>query len=175
MPIKYSTIKTNAIKTVAEHMVTAARTAPKTKGQDNLVIAILDKKDISKIRSKMKQISKRDNRPGCMRDADNIKNTEYIVVIATKKAILGLNCGFCGYTSCLELSKTKGMCVYNAMDLGIALGSASGISSTFHIDSRLMYSIGKAVLESGIIGKNLTQAIGIPLSATGKNPFFDRK
>jgi uncharacterized ferredoxin-like protein len=38
-----------------------------------------------------------------------------------------------------------------------------------------MYSIGKAALALGLLGKDAALAIGIPLSATGKNPYFDRK
>ena len=39
----------------------------------------------------------------------------------------------------------------------------------------MMYSIGKAALELKLFGDGVKQAIGIPLSAAGKNPFFDRK
>jgi uncharacterized ferredoxin-like protein len=38
-----------------------------------------------------------------------------------------------------------------------------------------MYSIGRACLDLGIFDKGVRQALGIPLSVTGKNPFFDRK
>jgi uncharacterized ferredoxin-like protein len=43
------------------------------------------------------------------------------------------------------------------------------------IDNRIMYSVGKAALDLGLLGKEAVVAYGIPLSATGKNPFFDRK
>ena len=92
-----------------------------------------------------------------------------------KRASLGLNCGFCGHPSCERLEESNGVCAYNAMDLGIALGSAASLAASFHIDNRLMFSVGKAVIELGLLGKGVVQAIGIPLSATGKNPFFDRK
>ena len=86
-----------------------------------------------------------------------------------------LNCGFCGFKNCEELKAKGGVCAYNSMDLGIALSSAVGIANQFHIDNRLMYSIGRASLELGLLDKDIKQAIGIPLSATGKNIFFDRK
>jgi uncharacterized ferredoxin-like protein len=38
-----------------------------------------------------------------------------------------------------------------------------------------MYSAGKAAIELGLLGTEVKVAYGIPLSATGKNPFFDRK
>jgi uncharacterized ferredoxin-like protein len=155
-------------------MAVAARTAPKTKGQDHLVIKLLSEGDKKKVISRMKRIAKRDSRPSCARDANNIERSDQILVIGSEKVTMGLNCGFCGYPACEALALTKGTCVYNAMDLGIALGSAASIASTYHADNRLMYSIGKACLECGILGGKVTQAVGIPLSATGKNPFFDR-
>jgi uncharacterized ferredoxin-like protein len=174
MPRKYESIKKEVLKDVAELMCTAARTAPKTRGKDNLVIALLSKEEKKKVISRMKLIAKRDSRPSCQRDSENIKAVEQIVVIATKKEVLGLNCGFCGYKTCKDLAKTKGVCAYNSIDLGIALGSSAALAGRLHIDNRLMFSIGKAALELGLLGKNVVQAIGIPLSATGKNPFFDR-
>jgi len=175
MPRTYRSIKDEVLKDVAEMMCVASRTAPKTRGKDNLVITVLAKNEKKKVINKMKLIAKRDSRPSCARDAESIKDTDHIVVVASKKETLGLNCGFCGYANCSELSKTKGVCAYNSMDLGIALGSAASLAARFHIDNRLMYSIGRASIECGILGKGVIQAIGIPLSATGKNPFFDRK
>ncbi len=175
MARKYESIKNEVLKDVSRLMCVSARTAPKTRGMDNLVITILAASDKKKVVSQMKKIAKRDSRPSFMRDAESIKDTGHIVVIGTKKKTLGLGCGFCGYPSCEALSKTKGVCAYNAMDLGIALGSCAACAARFHIDNRLMYSIGKAAIETNVLGKNIIQAIGIPLSATGKNPYFDRK
>lgn len=174
MPRKYKEIQEKALKNLAEAMCVSARTAPKTRGQDNLVITILSKEDKRKVISRMKLIGKRDSRPSCTRDAGNIKDSDQIVVVGGRKNTLGLNCGFCGYDTCHKLAKTKGVCSYISMDIGIALGSAVSIASDFHADNRLMYSIGRACLELNILGKGIVQAIGIPLSATGKNPFFDR-
>jgi uncharacterized ferredoxin-like protein len=38
-----------------------------------------------------------------------------------------------------------------------------------------MYSIGRACIELKFFSENVKQALAIPLSVTGKNPFFDRK
>jgi uncharacterized ferredoxin-like protein len=174
MPRRYKDIKDAALKDVAEFMCVAARTAPKTRAKDNLEVIVLNDGEKKKVIARMKKIAKRDSRPSCERDAESIRNTDHIVVIGTRKEEIGLNCGFCGYPSCAALSKTRGICAYNAMDLGIALGSSASLAARYHVDNRLMYSIGKAVMELGIMGKEVVQAIGIPLSATGKNPFFDR-
>ncbi len=47
-----------------------------------------------------------------------------------------------------------------------------GISQ--RIDNRMMFSIGVAALELGWFEKGVAMALGFPLSATGKSPFFDR-
>lgn len=164
----------SAIEQVANLMAAAARTAPKTRGIDNIHVLILTDADIKKLIPKMLEIAKRDARPSCERDAKNIENVKVCVIIGAKANPAGLNCGFCGVATCDELRKKDGICAYNSMDLGIALSSAAGIASQFHIDNRLMYSIGLASLELGLFDKEVKQVIGIPLSVTGKNIFFDR-
>jgi len=59
------------------------------------------------------------------------------------------------------------------MDLGIALGSAVKIASDLAVDNRVMYSVGTAARKLGFIDADI--AIGIPLSVSGKNIYFDRK
>lgn len=46
-------------------------------------------------------------------------------------------------------------------------------SAESRIDNRVMYSIGAAARVSGLL--NADVVFGIPLSATSKNIFFDRK
>ena len=165
-----------AIKDIAEFMAVAARTAPKTRGIDNIeVIAIDDEATKKKLMDKMKEIAKRENRPGFERDANSIERSLVIVAIGVKTNPAGLNCGICGYPTCEDMTKNNGTCSYNPIDLGIAIGSAACTTSSFHADSRVMYSIGRACLDLGFFSKTVKQALGIPLSATGKNPFFDRK
>jgi len=175
MAIEYEHMQKSVLRQIAEQMCVAARTAPKTRGRDHLIIKILDSSEKESVMAKMKEIAERDSLPSCARDAENITHTEYMVLIGTKKQTLGLNCGFCGFPTCDELDRSGGVCAYNSMDLGIALGSCAALAARHHIDNRLMFSIGKAAVECGILGDETVQAIGIPLSATGKNPFFDRK
>jgi len=161
---------------VARHMAIAARTAPKTCGIDNIeLIAIDDEPTKNKICDKMKEISKKANRPSLERDANCMAQSPVIVVIGVKSNPPGLNCGYCGYSTCADMQKTNGVCAYNSIDLGIAIDSAAGIASIFHADNRIMYSIGRACLDLKLFSQTVKQALGIPLSATGKNPFFDRK
>jgi uncharacterized ferredoxin-like protein len=72
------------------------------------------------------------------------------------------------------LEAAGGVCAFNSIDLGIATASAAEVAGRFHIDNRVMYSIGRACLDLKIFGPKVKQALGIPLSVTGKNPFFDR-
>jgi uncharacterized ferredoxin-like protein len=72
-----------------------------------------------------------------------------------------------------SLDFTGPTCLFKALDLGIALGSAAKTASTLNIDNRIMYRIGtaakrlKMLLEATII-------MGIPISAEGKNIYYDR-
>jgi uncharacterized ferredoxin-like protein len=43
------------------------------------------------------------------------------------------------------------------------------------VDNRIMYTVGQALLEMGILGPDVKVIYGMPLSISGKNPFFDRK
>ena len=161
---------------VAQLMAAAARTAPKTRGIDNIeIFAIDDDKTRDALIKKMKDISKRENRPSFDRDADSLSASPAIIVIGVKSNPAGLNCGFCGYDTCEKFKSSKGICAYNSIDLGIAVTSAASTASRFYIDNRIMYSIGRASLDLGLFNKDVRQALGIPLSISGKNPFFDRK
>lgn len=161
---------------IARLMAAAARTSPKTRGIDNIeVIMIDDDTTKAKLVDTMKKVSKLENRPSFERDANSITSSPAIIIAGVKANPAGLNCGFCGYKTCDELKNSPGICAYNSIDLGIAVASSAEIANRFHIDNRIMYSIGSAAIRLGIFDKDVRQALGIPLSITGKNPFFDRK
>jgi len=107
-------------------------------------------------------------------DAGNIARSPAVVVIGVESNPVGLNCGFCGKASCETLEAGGGVCTFNSIDLGIATASAAEMAGRLHVDNRVMYSIGRASLDLGWFGPKVTQALGIPLSVTGKSPFFDR-
>ncbi|MBI4026720.1 MAG: ferredoxin [Verrucomicrobia bacterium] len=160
----------------APFMAAAARTAPKTRGMDNIRTVVIDDPSAKqRILEKMIEIAKRENRPSFERDANSIAASPALVVVGVERNPSGLNCGFCGYPTCEALEQAKGICAFNSIDLGIATGSAVAIAGNFHIDNRVMFSIGRACLDLKFFGENVKQALGIPLSVTGKNPFFDRK
>ncbi|MFC1957077.1 DUF2148 domain-containing protein, partial [Chloroflexota bacterium] len=57
--------------------------------------------------------------------------------------------------------------------LGIALGSAVKLASELNVDNRMMYTIGATAKKLGLLDSDII--IGIPLSATGKSVYFDRR
>jgi uncharacterized ferredoxin-like protein len=136
---------------VAQLMVIAARTAPKARGEDDISTAIVTDDDKAKLADTMDAL-------GRTRDAQNVRDAGIVVLI-------GVNCG----PASDEFWPFKAKLV----DLGIAVGSAAKVASDLNADNRIMYSIGVAAKQLGLIEAEEIQ--GIPLSVTGKNIFFDRK
>jgi uncharacterized ferredoxin-like protein len=166
----------NVILRIAEEMLVAAKTAPKAKGIDLLTSCIISGERINQLSQKMLEIGERESHPTFLRDGENIKSAQVIVVVGTKKKTIGLRyCSFCGYDNCAENERNSGICVFNPGDLGIAIGSAVSVAMDRRVDNRIMYTVGKAAIELGLLGKETIIAYGIPLSASGKNPFFDRR
>jgi uncharacterized ferredoxin-like protein len=171
-----ASLEREAARTVVRLMAAAARTSPKTRGLDNIRVRVVED-DASRDRlvARMREIARRENRPGLERDAGNISASPAILVVGVVAKTAGLDCGFCGHPTCDALEQACGVCAFNSMDLGIASASAASVAAHHHLDNRLMYSIGKAALDLGLFPQEVVQALGIPLSVTGKSPFFDRK
>ncbi len=169
-------LEKSAATRVAEFMAASARTAPKGRGIDNIeVISIDDESWKKKIIDTMMAIASKEDRPSFARDAGSISLSPAIIIIGVRSNPAGLNCGFCGYGACDSLKKAGGVCSFNSIDLGISTASAVEMAASFHIDNRIMYSIGRAALDLKLFSADVKQALGIPLSVTGKSPFFDRK
>jgi len=167
----------DAVLEVARRMCAAARTAPKARGADNIVTAILtDGPEKDRLMAEMKRYGEQVNAPFFTRDADNLRNAEACVIIGTRLQRLGIpGCNLCGFSGCEECAKAEARCSYNAGDLGIALGSAASVAADCRVDCRIMYTIGISAVNIGLLGPDVKIAHGIPLSVKGKNIFFDRK
>lgn len=156
-------------------MVTAARTAPKAKGMDLLEAVILSGGEVQQLADKMKEIGNREGSQVFIRDAGNLRETSVIVLLGTKGKPIGLRyCGMCGFPDCDAMQQQGGRCIFNPGDLGIAVGSAVSIAADHRVDNRVLYTAGMAAREAGFLSAETVIAFGIPLSATGKNPYFDR-
>lgn len=166
-------IRKDSILNMAREIAIAIRTAPKARGTDNLSIAILTDDDIERLAQKMREIGTEHNLEFFLRDADNIMQSEAVILIGSKVAPLGLNCGYCGFETCSAKPKTV-PCFFNANDLGIAIGSAVSKAADLRLDNRVMFSAGNAALQMNIMPE-CSMTLAIPLTARGKSPFFDRK
>lgn len=166
-------IRNENIKDIARKLMTAARTAPKARGTDNLVLATVDGDTIVEIADKMKQIAAEHKVDFFNRDAENILQCGAIVLFGMKISPLGLNCGACGFPTCGVKPKNV-PCFFNANDLGIAIGSAASLAADMRIDSRVMFSVGKAALDLNMM-PGCSMVLALPLAVKGKSVFFDRK
>lgn len=168
-----------AVLEAAKLIAVAARTAPKAKGIDNLRTAILTGPEKEKLCKKMEELS--GEYDFFKRDAKNLRDSEAVLLVGLSAEPSNLDCGACGM-SCDEMRREKKRegkgykgpnCIMDVLNLGIALGSAAKTASLLNVDNRLMFSIGVAARKSGIMDEDLV--VGIPLSVSGKNVFFDRK
>ena len=166
------------IRTVADLMAVAASTAPKTKGENYVVVEVLDGEGKNRLGQEMIDHGKENENPGFERDGVNVLDSVSVVLIGLKDAdVADLNCGACGAAACIEINTFDGQfkgsqCAFRLLDMGIALGSAVKIAGMMNVDNRIMYRAGFIARKSGLT--ELDFVVGIPLSATGKSIYFDR-
>ena len=180
MIMKEEKFRKEAVKLSAYLMAISARTAPKSKGEDDIEIIYVDGEDKDRIAEKMIELGKERGK-GWARDGESVKKAEGILIIGVKGGKpLGLNCGACGF-NCDEFKKAERRdgdfagpnCIFKILDLGIALGSAVKLAGIINVDNRIIYRIGVVARMLGISKADVV--LGIPLASLGKNPFFDRK
>lgn len=175
MIIKSKEIEERAADHITNLMCAAARTAPKAKGIDNLVIMIVKGREKDQIADEMSSIAKSSGMQFFERDAKCVEKAVSLILMGQKLKPMGvIPCGYCGYENCEENIKNSGICAIGIGDLGIAIGSAVSVAALHHIDNRVMFSIGRAALNLGIFEEVIQIAYGIPLSISGKSPFHDR-
>ncbi|MBE6280877.1 MAG: ferredoxin [Bacteroides sp.] len=158
---------------IAMQMMTAARTAPKGKGIDIIEVALVTGEDLKVLSDRMVALAEEQGMKFFLRDADNILSAECVVLIGTREQPQGLNCGHCGYAVCGH--RPEGVpCALNTIDVGIAIGSACATAADHRVDTRVMFSAGLAAQRMNWL-EDCRQVFAIPVSASSKNPFFDRK
>lgn len=185
------------LEIVAQLMALSARTAPKSGGIDHIRILIADPNEQKSIADMMRGIGKElcgartDKKRGdAIRkdwesDARAVQESGLLILIGVEgRRVLGLNCGGCGFPTCAEMlvhpripvtekNLPGPYCIFKVMDLSIASASAVRTAMEHNVDNRMMHKAGAAALKLGIL-KPCDLMLGIPLSATGKNIFFDR-
>jgi len=170
----------DAMRLVTELMAVSATTAPKAVGKDFVQTRILsDSQEIGRLADAMLDYGKTSGKKDFDRDGENVRNSSAVLLLSLKDPkTVGLNCGACGESKCEALKPREGsefkgpLCAWRLLDLGIALGSAVKTASMFNVDNRIMYRIGVVARKLGLIEGEI--AVGIPISATGKNIYFDR-
>lgn len=169
-------IRDEQLLAVARQMMNAARTAPKGCGIDNLAISMVTGDDIVTLSNRLKELAVSLDRAFFARDGENLLRASAVVLIGTRNVPLGLNCGLCGFDTCAakRAGAPQAPCAFNMHDLGIAIGSATSVAADSRVDNRVMYSVGVATQSLGWMD-DCHAIFAIPLSANGKNPFFDRK
>jgi uncharacterized ferredoxin-like protein len=181
------TVEKTAVAAVAGLMVLAARTAPKGKGIDTILIRALTDLERKKLATRLAKLGRERGIGFFLRDAKNLALADGCVLLGVQGDVpVGVNCGACGYENCAAMAAASRQmhkkatpfrspnCAIRMTDLGIALGSAVKTAQIHNVDNRIMYSGGVAALDIGLMGKECTVAYAVPLSATGKNIFFDR-
>lgn len=182
-----ATAELEGVLSVAKAMAVAARTAPKARGDDAIETLIIYGDELMALAEAMEKHGEATKLSEVFnRDASCVRKSHAVVLFGLtdqkpKKVDKPLDCGACGHVNCagfLKAEKKEGndfpgpLCAFQSIDLGIALASACGVAARFHVDNRMMYTIGGPTRKLGWMKSQFI--IGIPLSASGKNIFFDR-
>jgi len=118
-----------AVNDIASLMLISAKTAPKAKGEDDVLFKIATKKEKDEITKRMRELAEERGK-NWKRDANCIDVAQSLVIVGVRgRKPIGLDCGACGMT-CEELKKTlfenardfQGpLCAFKILDLGIKL------------------------------------------------------
>lgn len=186
---KSKDLEEGAVQDIIKIIAVAVRTAPKANGVDDVDIAVLDGGDLEPLACAMDELAEQRTSPypsGPFRtNGDHVRKANAVVLIGVKGSRRDiekpLDCGACGFGECAKLKKSERRqgndfigptCILKALDLGIAIGSAVYLAGEFHLDNRIMYTVGAAAQKMQLLDSDII--MGIPLSVTGKNPYFDR-
>jgi len=181
---KSEELEKEAIRNAAAIMAASARTAPKSGGIDHIKTAIVDGDDILNLAAAVEQKAE-EHAPSMSqafpREAEILKKSSAVLLIGmTGFPKIEINCGACGYKTCKELIETRTKegkdssgpnCLHTTIDLGVALGSTVKVGSILNVDTHVQYTVGAAAKKLRLLDADMI--IGVPLSVTGKNPYFD--
>ncbi len=178
-----------AVLTAAKMIMAAVTTSPKARGVSEIRSVLVQGAEKEELAKAMEEhfIRKGSRLDIFRRDALNVRRALAVLLIGVKgtmpkKPEIPFNCGACGYASCAAFiraeKKKKGedyvgpLCAFQVMDLGVALGVAAKVAAELNIDNRLFYTAGAAAMSLGFLEADMI--VGLPLSVSAKNIFFDR-
>ena len=121
-------MQTRAVLDTAARMCAAARTAPKTRGMDGLVTCVVTGEDKDRLAAHMRELAGRLDYAFFARDADNVDYADAVVLFGMEEQRRGLNggCQYCHFADCADCAEKNGLCAWDAMDVGIAIGLKKG-------------------------------------------------
>lgn len=174
MVINERECRKETVAEVARQIMIAGRTAPKGKGIDLIEIVAVTGETIEALAEATRLASEQTGMKFFLRDAENIRQADAVILVGTRLQSLSLNCGYCGYPTCEKKNgHPAAPCALNMVDLGIAIGSMTAKAADLRVDNRVMFSAGKAAPSIGLLA-GCHSIYAIPLSVSSKNPFFDR-
>ena len=154
---------------IARQIMIAGRTAPKGKGIDIIEIVTVTGETIAELAGAVRDASAATGMKFFLRDAENIRQADAVILVGSCSSVMSLNCGYC----VAKNEHPDVPCAINMTDLGIAIGSMTAKAADLRVDSRVMFSVGFAARRIGLL-TDCHAVYAIPLSASSKNPFFDR-
>lgn len=87
-----------------------------------------------------------------LRDAENIRQADAVILVGSRSSVMSLNCRYCGYPTCVAKNEHPDVpCAINMTDLGIAIGSMTAKAADLRVDSRVMFSVGFAARRIGLL------------------------
>ena len=144
---------------IARQIMIAGRTAPKGKGIDIIEIVTVTGETIAELAGAVRDASAATGMKFFLRDAENIRQADAVILVGSRSSVMSLNCGYCGYPTCVAKNEHPDVpCAINMTDLGIAIGSMTAKAADLRVD----------------LLTDCHAVYAIPLSASSKNPFFDR-
>lgn len=177
MIYKSTDLERDAVLDAARRMCAAARTAPKAKGIDHIATMVLTGEDKDRVADELERLSEPLGYKFFLRDAKNVRAAGALVLLGAREGQRGLNagCRHCHFEDCADCAEKGGVCVYDPMDLGIAIGSAVSVAADCRVDNRVLFSAGRAAMSLNLLGEDVHMVMAVALAAAGKSPFFDRK
>ena len=117
-----------AVMDTAQAMCAAARTAPKARGFDRIVTAVLTGEDKDALAAEMERMGAKMGADFFIRDGGNLRAAQAIVLIGIRESKRGLGgiCGYCHFADCAECARQAVVEVLGEEAVGSYEGTLSG-------------------------------------------------